>query len=467
MNPVALVLVLVLLGGFIYLFIKQRQLLALYVILVVLIIPKTNILALTAESNAGLRSEDIIIALFMLFTVIGERCKSYRKVFSNSIFKLFLLYLFSSVVSFIVGIVSTYTFSLSLSFFGLLRKVEYFCFIFVGYDFYHYNQGEARTILKKTLNVFTVFTAVFSLFQVLGIIGSFRFGVYDSTSFLGCAVGTFNGHYELGAFFIIVAIIYFYDILQGIDNKWVNFVYFVLCLLLILFSKSRTSLLVVMIILFLMVIVYCSKKIKICTISFGIGVVLLSLFLVKFTNLHVLERFRSLRISSLLNSIDYYFNHRSYAEYVDVLRSGTSMENYVLQSGDVSFNVRMFKWMAMLDVLTKFPLFGYGFGSNSVMDGNYIKLLAENGLIGFTMFLSLFAVIVRKAQKHKGGGYVVWMVFSLFLGAVLIDLFEASKVMEFVWFIVGVYCIAENKNEKQELLNDNKYPKQQISNKWS
>lgn len=452
MNPLVLVLALILLAGFVYMFFQQRKYLALYVIIIVLFLPKINIFTLTAESKAGLRSEDLIIAFFMLFTVFGEKCKSYKKVFSNNIFKFFLLFLGSSVISFFIGLISKYTYSVSLSFFSLLRKVEYFCFIFVGYDLYYFNRGNMRFLLKKTLSLFVIYTAFISIFQMLGLVGSFRFGIYDPTSFVGVAVGTFNGYYELGAFFVFTAIIYLYDIIMNIDNKWFNFAFFAVSLLLILFSSSRTSLLVMLILMAIIVVVYSRTKVKIWILLTEVSLVILTILLLKFTDIAIFERFRTIHFDSLWNSVKYYFENRSYSEYISLLGQNEPMENYVLQTGDVSFNTRMFKWMAMLDAWSKFPLFGYGFGSNSTIDGNYIKLLAENGLVGFVLFVSVFVVTARETLKckSKSSYCVIWILLSLFLGAILIDLFEASKVMEFVWFLIGACCV-EGKNVKEEI----------------
>lgn len=445
MNLLALTIAITASIFFVYLANKYRKYLGLYVIAVVLFLPKMNIVNLSAEASAGLRTDDLIILFFLLYTLIVEKFKTYKSVFSTLYFRLFLLYMISSGISFLWGLISQYTFSLSLSFFGMLRKVEYFSFVFVGYDLYYFYQRKTKIVLKKLLDVFIIFTAIIAFLQVAKLLGSFRFGVWDTGSFLGRATGTFNGPYELSATCVIAAIIYYYDLLKSKTSKLHNLLYFTISCLLVLLSQSRSSLLILVFILILMNFIYSNKKLKIVIGITCVGLAVLFIVLVKFTELPMLARFRGLHLEDLWYSTQYYFNHRSYDEYLRTIQEGVVMEQYVIQTGDISFNVRIFKWMALLEIILKFPLWGYGFGSNLVIDGNYIKLLAENGIIGTALFLAVFWVIMGNLRNKKRQSYLIWAVVSVLLGSILIDMFEASKVMELLWFMIGTAGLSSNK----------------------
>lgn len=423
---------------FFFLYFKKREYLAAYVISIVIFLPKINIVSLSESASAGLRTDDLIICLFMVLTILVEKMRTYENAINSKFYKLFCLYLICSFISFNVGMITGYTYSISLSFFNIIRKIEYFCFIFVGYDVYFYHKGKTKEFIKRLLNIFIVYTLVISFFQIIRVFGTFRYGGYEKGAFYGRAVGFFNGPYELGAFFTITAIIYFYDFLKGNGNKYKNLIFAILSFILVFLSQSRSPLAITLLIFIIMIYIYCNRKIRIwCSAVLAAGVVLFLILVFK-TNVPMLQRFRDLDLKSMAYSLKYYFVNRSYDEYIYTLNNVDLMENYVIQVGDISFNIRIFKWMALIDIILKFPLFGYGFGSNSVIDGNFIKLLAENGFIGTIIFVFVFVEIVVKLWRERGKADVIFAILSVFIGSVLIDLFEASKIMEFLWFFIGM-----------------------------
>jgi len=77
-----------------------------------------------------------------------------------------------------------------------------------------------------------------------------------------------------------------------------------------------------------------------------------------------------------------------------------------------------------------------------------VKDLGETGLLGLTAFLSIFfalAMILKQASSSIDNkiakAYLFGMVggvLGLFFNAVLIDVFEASKVAETWWILLGI-----------------------------
>lgn len=117
---------------------------------------------------------------------------------------------------------------------------------------------------------------------------------------------------------------------------------------------------------------------------------------------------------------------------------------------DLSFTTRFQgQWPRALEGLSRNPLLGSGYSSiNLATDNNYLRILGEVGYLGLLAFLSiflLFGIYVKKVLPHiqdkPTRAFVVGMVAALFglgLNAVLIDVFEASKVAFTLWLLVGL-----------------------------
>lgn len=434
---------------------KQRKYLSLFVIILTLFLPKINIIQLSSGTATGLRTEDLIIFLFMIIICFKEKFDNCYKIFDYKVFKLFYLYIFLSVISSFIGVISGYTFNYSLSIFALIRKVEYFCYIFVGYDLVYQLGNNLKEIAFKWLDRFMIFTTMFVLFQTTKFIGCWRFGSYDYGSFVGRAVGTFNGPYEIAAFMLITMVIYLYQWLKKYESTR-SLIYSILSFVIIILSQSRTSLLIAFVLIVLMIAKYASPKFKRIFFISGTGVCLILLALIIFGNISFFARFKSVSFSGLFAPIKYYFKHGSYEEYIYTLVNEKTvwLEKYVFQTGDLSFNIRMFKWFAMFDVISRFPLFGYGFGANSVIDGNYVKMLAENGFIGTFIFIFMLLVVIKEIADKDNRHLYIWILVSILLGSILIDLFDASKIMEFLYFFIGFSVYS---NQKENCLYDKNF----------
>ena len=153
MGKLGLVVTIISIIIFTILWIKKREYLSLYIIFAMLFLPKINIIKISAGTTVGLRADDLLILLFVVVICFFERFKSCSKVFDSKIFKLFCLYLFLSTISALIGMVTGYTYNSGLSLFTLIRKVEYFCYIFVGYDAMYYLKGNFKLKFLNCLNM--------------------------------------------------------------------------------------------------------------------------------------------------------------------------------------------------------------------------------------------------------------------------------------------------------------------------
>ena len=117
---------------------------------------------------------------------------------------------------------------------------------------------------------------------------------------------------------------------------------------------------------------------------------------------------------------------------------------------DLSFTTRFQgEWPRAIDAFTRNILTGSGYGSVSLaVDNNYLRILAETGLLGFLTFLILFlsyGIYLKNSWKDLSSGleksFIVGFsagLVGLALNASLIDVFESSKIAYLLWMLMGI-----------------------------
>lgn len=116
---------------------------------------------------------------------------------------------------------------------------------------------------------------------------------------------------------------------------------------------------------------------------------------------------------------------------------------------DLSFTTRFQgEWPKALAAFKRNVLFGSGYGSVSLaVDNSYLRMLGETGIFGFVAFLSIFFVsgaYVLRARTKLTNPLVLYAsvglvagIAGLFVNALFIDVFEASKVAFTLWLLLG------------------------------
>lgn len=117
---------------------------------------------------------------------------------------------------------------------------------------------------------------------------------------------------------------------------------------------------------------------------------------------------------------------------------------------DLSFTTRyQGEWPHAIDAFKRNIFFGSGYSSISLaVDNNYLRILGEVGLLGFASFLAIFmtlGIYIRKVlpdvDSSLGRSFVLGFVagvIGLAFNALLIDVFEASKIAYVLWLLVGI-----------------------------
>ncbi|OGG01693.1 hypothetical protein A2Z33_05645 [Candidatus Gottesmanbacteria bacterium RBG_16_52_11] len=117
---------------------------------------------------------------------------------------------------------------------------------------------------------------------------------------------------------------------------------------------------------------------------------------------------------------------------------------------DISITTRFqAQWPKAAEAFRRNIFLGSGYSTLSVAsDGDYLRMLGETGIIGTVAFLGIilaFAAYVYpnlsflpQDENRALGIGVLAGIFGLLLNAVLIDVFEASKVAFTIWPVMGI-----------------------------
>lgn len=107
--------------------------------------------------------------------------------------------------------------------------------------------------------------------------------------------------------------------------------------------------------------------------------------------------------------------------------------------GDLSFKYRAVRWPIIIKStaatwVTLFVGWGPGAWSNAV-DGYYVRVFGETGLIGVVLFLGWIVVSLRALKQRSIGKFSLVM---LAVAALFIDIFSSSKVMPILWAFLAL-----------------------------
>ncbi|MCR4329849.1 MAG: O-antigen ligase family protein [Candidatus Roizmanbacteria bacterium] len=140
----------------------------------------------------------------------------------------------------------------------------------------------------------------------------------------------------------------------------------------------------------------------------------------------------------------------------DINSSGSSEQNLEAVSGvvyDISSATRLqVEWPRAINAFLSNPLLGTGPSSiTEATDGDYFRAVGETGILGFTLLFGIvlflqkeFFFKAKTLAKNAQYAYygVVFGAFGLMINAIYIDVFEASKIAFFVWCLWGIYAKA-------------------------
>ena len=433
---------------------RKEQPVAVPVLVTCFFLPKINLLKVSSLSTAGIRADDLLALVLLLAAVMDPA--TYRNKAVKWGFRILLVLSAVNLLSVVAGRMYGYDNQILLSVMMVIRKFEYGSFALTGIFVMRRLKNPYRTFMTE----FTVLNLMYLIPAALQVLGKCSYAVNGADAgnyFQGSAVSTFNGYYEYGQVLCFGCAVFICDLISGrsapkVGKFPVSLLMLPLTLGMLVLSKSRTSLvfggLLILIAVFFPVRSRISRP-RLIAGGYGTIAVLavVTVFAAGMIGHGLSSRFGSLDPDSFLSYWREFVRRGNFHQYREMVRTGyfefDAIDDlgYLDRVSDWSMATRMLKWGAALDGFRMHPLLGYGTGVTHVMDGNYIRLLGETGLLGTLLWLGFYFWVMREVWKARReallGKAVLLMMLSILLNSLMIDMFDASKPMEMMWLLAG------------------------------
>ena len=378
-----------------------------------LFIPKINFISFKGQS-AGVRIDDIVILLIAVVIFTNYLYKKNKK-FSKSeliFYFLILISLFSNIFNILLYKQSNFLYS--------FRNAEYFVFFYIGY------LSKNIVSLTRLSYGYIIVSTVVIVLQMLGLLGGFRSeGYFSDVS--SRAVGLTGGPWEVGVILMFALSIIIYSTSRYIYKVLITIVVFILLLL----TGARLPTLSFFIVIGIWA--YSTSKNKFILISLILIIIPFFGLLLSLVDNPVLER-----SSNLLS----YSNIEQFLNYYNTIKVDSVFVDFpdmpIDETSDMSWLFRVSKWSYAIKYwLTSNIgyLIGLGPGIWGIaLDGGWVRMLTENGLIGIGIYISYLKEIMNIHITLK------MLVIVLVINMFMIDIYMAYKCMAFFFFTIGYLC---------------------------
>ncbi len=363
--------------------------------------------------GSAIRLSDIWIVLALVYMWIGRRLKFVVPNYVRWYF-LFILYQFAVSIAHISnqGIVPTIF---------TLRLVEYFCWFIVGYCIAGHIEQRYFERCMKVVFVILIFWGALDYFGLVPKFGKFQ-DVYNRIS-----VNT-GGPYE---FAVVVSFFIFFIRIKLLQ---------MLGYLMLLLTQARIT------ILAMTILVFQQSKIK-TIIAIMIATVLVFSFLGTFSIGTENTRYATLpNLTELEHVATQYYKLApvisNKGEYKRYIYEGNGRVMYFHVTG-MSLEMRLLRWStAIKSTIHSFQgiIFGMGPGFFGVaLDGQYIRIFCESGLVGLVLFLSFLFSLLRALRNYSNelSSIVLRYFLAMVITALFIDIFVSERPMMLLWTILG------------------------------
>ena len=122
-------------------------------------------------------------------------------------------------------------------------------------------------------------------------------------------------------------------------------------------------------------------------------------------------------------------------------------------NSDDSLYIRTTKWASIINVtIQNNLLFGLGGGRFGVaVDGYFVRVFGEGGLLGLFIIFSIFYYILRNSSHDK---LLRFFIIAVLINCITLDALLFSRFGYFFWCIVGIY-FAKSIRKKNDLQENN------------
>lgn len=442
------------------------------ILIIVPLFPKFPLISVPG-TYVAIRFEDLLL-LILGIVVFFKIIKNPKLFIKDEIIMAIVLFFVVNLISLASGVLITKTVDLRLGIFNYARRVEYLVPFFAILTLFTKEQiSKNLSYFVRILVIVTVVAFIYGLGQrylafpiIITQNDTYSKGVALRWTPGAHISSTFAGHYDMAAFMVLVLpifITFLFTLKEKSEKTWF-FITSVGGIWLLVNSLSRIS--QVSYLAAITIALFLAKKFKVLIV-----VLILSLVIIFFTsNLNarftrVIDVFYGkIKAVKLLNFKSDFIIHAE-TQTLPPLRSAlpvfvpTPAPIFEDRSTSIRLNV---EWPAAIRAFSINPLLGTGYSSIGLAtDNDFLRMLAETGLLGFSAFILIFVRIgklfVKAVPKFKNFttlefGFVVGVgggIIGTFISSIFIDLFEASKFATIFWLIVAyaVYLIRNNINE--------------------
>lgn len=423
---------------------KISSLLISLILIFIPLYPKFPLLDVSG-SFVAVRLDDfavvLVVGLFSL-THLGLKRSQLFAPLPRAVY----LFLFTGFVALFSGIFLTKSAGFSLGLLHALRRVEYLSLFFVG--LFGLTELKDLSFFTRVIIFTSLVVALFGLGQQF-----FNFPVITTTNSefakgLALSLGpgarinsTFAGHYDLAAYSVFPLLLILALLAQKPKHAWLLFAIGALVYWSLLLSASRTTFVSFFVVAGLLAIIVRKKW------------WLVPLGLAAIVSVLVSPQLRGRYLDLVTNYIHLSLVPVAYAQTPvskDVSQAVPDALKAPAQPEDRSFSIRLqAEWPTSFRAILTNPVFGTGYSSVGLaVDNDYLRSLAETGVIGFAAFMLIFIrffktslPFIRNYQPDLEHAFIIAItlsVFSLLMNAVFIDIFEASKMAIFCWLVMGL-----------------------------
>lgn len=418
----------------------------------------------------AIRFEDILIAVTALIFGISifPNIKGYLK---SSLTQTFLLFWGIGLLSLFSAIFITHTIVSYLGFLHFLRRIEVMVLFFAAWQAFktprHVRIWLGVMLVATLLIILYGFGQQWLNFPVISTTNrEFSKGLILYLTPDARINSTFAGHYDLAAYLAMfltmaaAAFLYFKKFMIRAALLLVSFLGFILLSL----TAARVSFAAAVVGIFFVFALSGKKKL--------IGLLLLAIMMAFVVSPELRHRTIATLTVNLLGGggPKYVITPQQLQEASDsgkfsseIMASGSATAAGVpidIAPGEPvnttelgvyrSFNIRFNdEWPRAIMSFYKNPLLGTGYSSVTIAtDNDYLRSLAEVGLLGSLAFVLIFVLFIKSFWKylrtHKNtlGYFTILGLLALMIGflinGIFIDVFEASKVSELFWLSIGV-----------------------------
>ncbi|MCD7099308.1 hypothetical protein [Stenotrophomonas sp. MMGLT7] len=312
-----------------------------------------------------------------------------------------------------------------------LRHLEYSFYAYLGYML-----AKSNFNFRRWICLYLIYSSILVVGQFLGVIG----GV---TSFsFNRAIANTGGPWELA---LLAAFMCLYFL------EYKAFVWAAASFLLLVFTQSRVTIVALVVVflglylrIFFRNILNSARRFSFVFLSalalcfvFVIGT-----FSFSSSSDGVLSRFEQALDSGTMDVIKSIVSNstavKTSADYRD-MTYGDAVDEFSQADGDVSAYIRFNRWATLIkSSLGSLDSAVFGLGpsfAGFAVDGNFVRLLIEVGLIGFILYISFLFILYRSVDDRLLRGYLLVLVLS----SIFIDALVTHKAMLLFWVFYGKY----------------------------